>query len=506
MSLSLADVLAHPSLAAGRPVVRAGADLLSRPVRWVHSSEVLDIAHLLRGGELLLTGGFALASADPNGLRRYVRELSARRVAGVAIETGPQLLQIPAELVEEASAAGFPVVELRGVVPFVEVAEAINGLLVNESVQRLRRGDAVAHALSEELARGGGPGELLEVLARLSPGDLALLDATGDVIAAHGNEITSPVEETTRPGAVSVPVSVQGVGVATLVVSPRDPADHVTAEAIIERAPAALAISLLRSFPPSAAVRASQAFLRIASQPNPAPERLVAAARAAGLADAASYVGIVGRAVGGTGPLAAVDAALHRYSAATVSATVGDELQAIVVLRIEDRAGSRGALVESLRATPRAESARVAVGPVVTGVVGLPETLSEARFALDLAADLGIADTVVDAAELAIERLGRRIGDPALLSSFVRDVLGPILAAGPDRARRLIETLDVYLQCGCNKTESAARLHVQRQTLYQRLDQIFALLGEDPTGSPRLAAVHLATRLYLGGLVDTSAL
>ncbi|WP_237720611.1 MULTISPECIES: hypothetical protein [Rhodococcus] len=35
---------------------------------------------------------------------------------------------------------------------------------------------------------------------------------------------------------------------------------------------------------------------------------------------------------------------------------------------------------------------------------------------------------------------------------------------------------------------------------------MFALLGEDPTGSPRLAAVHLATRLYLGGAVDERGL
>ncbi|REE76401.1 CdaR family transcriptional regulator [Rhodococcus wratislaviensis] len=503
MSLSLADVLAHPSFAAGRPVVRAGADLLTQPVRWVHSSEVIDIAHLLRGGELLLTGGFALASADPAGLRRYVRELSARRVAGVAVETGPQLPQIPAELVEEATEVGLPVVELRGVVPFVEVAEAINGLLVNESVQRLRRGDAVAHALSEELARGGGPDELLEVLARLLPGDVTLLDATGDVIAALGDEMTAPAAGS---GVFAVPVFVQGVGVATLLVSPDDPADHVTAEAIVERAPTALAISLLRSFPPSAAVRAAQALLRIVCQPNPAPERLVAAARAAGMVDGASYVGVVGRAVDGPVSLAAIDAALHRYAAGTVSSVAGDELHAIVVLRSDDRVGSCAALVESLRATARAELARVAVGPVVIGLLGLPGTLAEARFALDLAADLGIAGTVVDAAELALERLGRRIGDPALLTSFVLELLGPLLAVGPERARRLIDTLDVYLQCGCSKTEAAARLHVQRQTLYQRLDQIFALLGEDPTGSPRLAAVHLATRLYLGGVVDTTAL
>ncbi len=500
MPMSISDVLTHPSLAAGQPLVRVGNDLLSKPVRWVHSSEVLDIAHLLRGGELLLTGGFALAAVDPNGLRRYVRELSARRLAGVAIETGPNLPQIPPALLEEAESAGLPVIELRGVVPFVDVAEAVNGLLINESVQRLRRGDAIAHALSEELAKGGAAPELLDVLALYSPGDLVLLDATGDVITAHGDEIAVPYLET---GACSVPVSVQGVGVATLVFLPRDRTDHVTVDAVIERAPAALAISLLRSFPPSAAVRAAQALIRIISQPNPAPERLAAAARAAGLTSPASYVGVVGRVVAGAGPLAAVDAALHRYSAATVSAIVGDELQSIVVLRTQDRSVSRSALIESLRATPGTESVRLSVGPVVRMFVGLPETLSEAWFALELALDLGIADTVVDAAELAIERLGRRIGDPALLASFVHEVLDPLLADTPDRAHRMIETLDVYLQCGCNKTESAARLHVQRQTLHQRLVHIFEQLGGDPTGSPRLAVIHLATRLYLGGSIGT---
>ncbi|MFW2238895.1 PucR family transcriptional regulator [Rhodococcus opacus] len=452
---------------------------------------------------MLLTGGFALASADPAGLRRYVRELSARRVAGVAIETGSQLPLIPPALVEEGSEAGLPVVELRGVVPFVEVAEAINGLLVNESVQRLRRGDAVAHALSEELARGGGPDELLEVLARLLPGDVTLLDATGDVIAALGNEITAPatgsgVLAVRCPFRVSVWRRSWCLRTTRPISSPqrRSSSEHrqrwrsPSCDRFLPRPRSAARRPCCGS--PASRVLPRSVSLRRRARPGWPTERHTS--------------GVVGRSVDGPVSLGAVDAALHRYAAGTVSSIAGDELHAIVVLRADDRVGSCASLVESLRATPQAELARVAVGPVVIGLIGLPETLAEARFALDLAADLGIADTIVDAAELALERLGRRIGDPALLTSFVRELLGPLLAVGPERARRLIDTLDVYLQCGCNKTEAAARLHVQRQTLYQRLDQIFALLGEDPTGSPRLAAVHLATRLYLGGAVDASAL
>jgi purine catabolism regulator len=48
--ITLHDVLELPSLAGAGPVVRAGRSRLSRLVRWVHTSELLDVAPLLRGG------------------------------------------------------------------------------------------------------------------------------------------------------------------------------------------------------------------------------------------------------------------------------------------------------------------------------------------------------------------------------------------------------------------------------------------------------------------------
>lgn len=44
MSVTVAAVLAHPTLRAARPVVRAGSRGLEARVRWVHSSEVLEVA------------------------------------------------------------------------------------------------------------------------------------------------------------------------------------------------------------------------------------------------------------------------------------------------------------------------------------------------------------------------------------------------------------------------------------------------------------------------------
>ena len=157
MHLTLERVLAHPSLTPSAPCVRAGSAGLQRRVRWIHSSEVIEIASLLRGGELLLTGGEMLAAAPPPEQRRYVRQLAERNVAGVAIETGPSLPAVPAAVLDEAEALGFPVVELCRRIPFVDVAEAVNAELVDESVTPLRYGGGVAPRLCRAPARGGGP-------------------------------------------------------------------------------------------------------------------------------------------------------------------------------------------------------------------------------------------------------------------------------------------------------------------------------------------------------------
>ncbi len=74
---SLRDVLDLPAVRRGDPQVRAAAGHLDRRVRWVHVSEVSDIASLLEGGELILTTGIALPESAA-GARPLRRASSAR--------------------------------------------------------------------------------------------------------------------------------------------------------------------------------------------------------------------------------------------------------------------------------------------------------------------------------------------------------------------------------------------------------------------------------------------
>ncbi|MFE6888624.1 PucR family transcriptional regulator [Streptomyces sp. NPDC057694] len=133
-ALTLREILALDAVADAAPELLAGEGALDRPVRWVHASEVYEGAGFLDGGELLLTNGFAFLGADAGALRRYVRELAARGVAGLAVEVGRSLEHMPDDVVDAAAGCGLPLVALRRVVPFVRIAEAANRAIVTHGL------------------------------------------------------------------------------------------------------------------------------------------------------------------------------------------------------------------------------------------------------------------------------------------------------------------------------------------------------------------------------------
>ena len=77
----------------------------------------------------------------------------------------------------------------------------------------------------------------------------------------------------------------------------------------------------------------------------------------------------------------------------------------------------------------------------------------------------------------------------------LRAQLGMVLDLGSAEGSAVLETLEAYLDAGCQKTRAAEALHLRRQSLYARLDKAFSVLGGDPTGTPRALPLHLALKL-----------
>ena len=65
--------------------VYAGEESLDRMVRWVHPTEIPDIARFLRGGEMLLTAGLGIGGT-PERQRQYIAEVASAQAAVLIIE------------------------------------------------------------------------------------------------------------------------------------------------------------------------------------------------------------------------------------------------------------------------------------------------------------------------------------------------------------------------------------------------------------------------------------
>ncbi|WP_248763284.1 PucR family transcriptional regulator [Pseudarthrobacter sp. SSS035] len=508
MPIRLQDVLNHSTLTPADPVVRAAAAIAAQTqLRWIHSSEVLDIAPLLGGGELLLTGGQALALATDKRRADYIWELAERGVAALAIETGTELASIPSSMVAAAEAAGLPLIELRKVVPFVGVMEAINSLLVSETAAQLQQADRASHAMAVELAHGGSLDRILAVLADATGAEVVLTSTAGAPLASalpadHTVE-PEPAESSDAPDrarTIQVDVSVRGIPSARLSLHALAGADVNLARIAGNRSVDILALALLQRMPPGLKEMAGAALIR-AVDSGTQNWRLQQLAPAAGIPLAAQLVAVVVRSPGSRQPRMAVEHVLERVGHHSASYADNAELLALAVLRPGKTQEDRDAILAGLQSLALPEGTVSAVGPVATGISAAPWSLTEARLTLDLAAGAepfkagpGQSGVVLDADAFAVERLAFHTLDETQRTDYVSQQLGALLVHDAQRNSALVETLRVWLDSGCNTAQAARELHLERQSMHQRLQRIFSLCGGDPRGTGRLAALHLATK------------
>jgi purine catabolism regulator len=495
MSMPLKDVLADPTLVAAEPVVLAGWAQLRQLVTWVHTSEVLDIATLLRGGELLLVGGVSLATASHEERVAYVREIAVRKVAGIAIETGTRLPEVPREMVQEAGRLGLPLIQLRRVVRFVEVTQTINSQLVNGAVRRLQLADQVSHALALGLANGNELPQLMQILADEAQADARLTAPNGEVLAeVH----LAPQEPDTLPAGTPLvaPVNSAGVTVALLTLTPRPGTNLMLLDAALDRAPESLGLAMLRFRPLSRAERDMHELLVLAgSDGTGSPRRLAEVAARLGIERHDAWVTTVARLRPGHSLVTGIEAAVSGPGRTVISQIDKDLHTCVIALRLTGTtlAAARQVLVDDLRSVALSPQVTIAVGPGARTLAGMRRCLREARSTLDLTDETHPA--VADAVALGVTRLVAAIDRDDLVDAFIDEQLGDLITLDEGRQSHLVDTLATYLRHSGNKTATAGALHLQRQSLYQRLDRIMATLGHPRPGTGRWAAIALATEL-----------
>lgn len=489
MALRLTDALAHQALRAADPIVRASVSLSGQAwVRWVHSSEVLEIAPLLRGGELLLTGGLALARVRSRERRLYIAQLAERGIAALAVETGHELAELPADLVRAAEELGLPLIELRKVVPFVEVAQALNSELVSESVVNYQRADSVSHRMAVELAHGAGLDRLIRVIAAETGAAVDLLDRAGDAFESSGP--AAPEDAALR---IEIDVPLRGIVTTRLRLRAVGAQDLALVRTVGERAVGILALALLEHQSPTLHEVAGAELIR-AVLADTRGWRLAQLCAAAGVDPRAPLVPVIGRTTGPASGLGAVEAVVRKRATHIVAYIDQDEILAFVILPSIRSRLVRRELVAGLSADTVDHSMAFTVGPLARDCGAAGDSVRAARLAHELAPMTAGWGSVLDAESVAVERLCTGL-DPEASRALVDELLAEVLDHDAARGSRLTETLDAWLSYGCNTAETARFLHLERQSLHNRLQRIFELIGGDPRGTDRLAALHFATRL-----------
>lgn len=493
MPMSLGEILDHPSLSHAEPVLLTGGDHTARVVRWVHSSEVLDIAPLLRGGELLLTGGLVLSDATPERQRTYIRDLAAHGVTAVAVETATDSTSLSDALIDEARRQGFALIQLSRTVPFVEVTESINGLLINDSVQRLRIADSLSDELSAQLTSGGDLQHLADTLAASTGAGIAVRDRDGETLATASATTQGPEEQ---HETLEAPITVHGVITAVLELESPSGVDPAVLEAALNRAPQAFGLALLRTQPPTPSGRATRALFHALRDPGQNSDGLVPLLEASGLTNTEAFVAVA-VANADTAHWAALEQAMRRNGRQVIGHAEGDEVLAVVALLSLQPERSRQALIDDMRQVVNLGSERqvLGVGPLVRSSERLPHTTAEARRCLDPGLRQFAGHGVIDANTCSLDRLVHQLNADDVLHEFVHEQLGGILQQPPETHHRLLDTLEVFFDCAANKTETARRLHLRRQTLYQRLNKLSWYLGREVTDPASLADLQVAVRL-----------
>jgi len=521
-SLTIRDVLAMPVLRRSRPVVLAGEVMLDQPVRWVHATELADIAPLLRPGDLVLSTGIALPEA-PAELADFAASLRDVGAVGLMLELGRRWTAVPRALVDACGTLSLPLVSLTHEVRFAAITQAVGERIVDEQLGELRDAERIHETFTELGLAEAGPAEILAAVQRLSGATVVLESEQHRVLdyvagpedisgfledwQSRSRTVRSP-ERTSwdeRNGWLFTRLGTAARGWGRLVLqSPSRPPQRLTV--LVERAAAALALHRLHDRDRDNLVRRTHLeLLRALAAGDPSTDLLrrcelagfpTARRRFAGLVvrprEPARREVAPGERSVPEGLLPAIVHAAHELGVPALVAEVEGDVH--VLLSLGPRA-QPDVLVETLaRRALRQMPVVCGAGRALPDTASVDRTLREAQQVVDAVPDGAdpVKRLVHRLEDVHLRGLLSLLGEDDRVRLFVARELDALRAHDETHGTDLRRVLRALVEHPGSKSEAAAALHLSRPAFYARLARIEEVLGARLDDADVRVSLHVA--------------
>lgn len=521
---TVGQILEYPSLLRGDPIVIAGAAGLGRRVRWVHMSEAVNVAALLRGGELLLTMGLVFPDSALD-LSEYVERLVGAGAAALVIGLGPRYEErLPPALVEAAERHGLPLVALRRKIAFLDVTEEVHPSLVDAQVRELKASESIHMIFSALAVQGSKAEHVLRQVVKLS-GLPVVLESTSRQILAFDPASRSP-------GDVLAEWKEHGSPPHRLVRTFYDPLTGwlqtmVGARGndwgrLILMAPSAGARDIDAALDPTSTVPRNLIMLIEQAASTLAIGRLVD--REAHLLEPTTQSAVLSRLLSGDFDADEIDEQARAFGLSFRRMSVSSVAFHFRSRRVEyprDRVRALRALADGITEIVRERGLSALVAPVDDFTIGMVSSISpgatpheDAQFVLErlrrrgmdviaargavatdtvtaraamldametvsTAVNIGVVGDVVTAADLGIHGLVYALRDDARVTKFAAQTIHPLVAYDEEHGTTLVSLLRHFLYAGRNKTLAARNAYVSRPWMHERLRLVAEVLNVD---------------------------
>lgn len=517
--LTVADVLQLPIIRAARPEVLAGHRQLGSRIRWVHTTELTDIADLLRGGELVLSTGLALPD-DTEGAARFALSLVEVRAAGLVIELGRRWKKaLPEPLVSAFEEAGLPLIALRAQVRFAAVAQVVGERIVDDQLSELRLAESIHDTFTALTLSDALPLEILDATQRLSGSAVVLESEHHRVIdfvaGSEGDEFLDDWYDRSRQvptGERTTWDQPRGWLIARVGSPDREwgrlvlhlaeqPAHHHYV--IAERAAAALALHRLHARDRNTALRRTHQELVMALLANPESAQTHQRCQLAGVAlEGRQLVGVtvrpvlrVGRARPPRGTtaeevLATMLAATEEAGVPALVCVIDGDVRALLTL---PRRAKETLAVDRIAATlARRHEVVVGAGRSLLDPARVDQTLRESQHVVASVAESAAGANVHRLEDTHVRGLLSLLSDDSRLQTFWRRELEPLDELPEREQDAMTKTLRALLNHPRSKSDAAAEMHLSRPAFYGRLTKLEQVLRRDLDDAETRTSLHLA--------------